>query len=204
MSERKSPFWLAAAALACVAVPAAALSITGLSPLASVASDAAHVVVQNGSLHIGTQQGAQIVVTPWPEYLPQRFGRQQISAVRTLHPAGPSDRIALRAGEAEPWLIVGTGWRSAQTVVGSWTLQRDDGRWVLRNGDAWRLLRPSQKTGRAVKIGTKGAHWCVYLLDTQPVPAASRGVASEGESQASLALVRADDGRCPRQGTGGR
>lgn len=205
MNERRIRIGLAATALACLAGIAGsvqAVRISGLSPLGSVAAEDAQVAVQGGSLHIRMPQGGeQIVVSPWPAYLPQRFARQQVLGARTLHPSGPSDRIALSAaGETEPWLIISSGMRPAQPVIGSWTLQHDDGRWSLRNGQAWRLLRPAKKTGRAVEVGSDGERWCVYLLDAQPVPAANRGIAQEGEPQAALAVMRAEDGRCRRPG----
>lgn len=206
MITKGARIWLAAVALAGTAAPAAAVGIGGLSALEAMPTQSAQVAVQDGRLRIAGGQGAQLEVTPWPRYLPQRFSAgQQVAAQRSLHPSGPTDRLELSIrGSAAPWLALVTGLRQGQPVLGDWKLAHESGRWLLRKGEAWRTLRPAQPAGRATEIGVDGTRWCVYLLEAgTPVPAAP-GVAPEGEADADLALVRTGHVGCRSVKTGER
>jgi hypothetical protein len=206
MIERRRRWNLAAAmfgALGALAMqPAGAVRVDGLGPIQAVAGEQAEVQVRAGVLRIAVSQGAPITIAPWPGYLPQRFAAQRVHATRALHPAGPTDRVELRElAAADPWLIVVSGLRAGDAAVGNWRLERSDGRWILRNERAWRMLRPGGQDGRAAEIRVKGGRWCVHLLETQDSAPDNGALAQESEPQVALAAVR-QTGNC-RASSGG-
>ncbi len=186
--------WLLAISLVGATWPAAAMQISGLSAMEPLVLEAVQPFVQGGRLHIAEGRGDRIEIAPWPDYLPQQFGSQAVTAARSLHPAGPSDRVTFRAAGAHmPWLVIATGLRSGHPVLGQWQLSHESDRWVLRSGQAWRGLR---RGGKEAEIGAQGERWCIYLLDTRTVSTPMAGIAREEESQADLAIVQAGRGNC--------
>lgn len=184
------------------AQPAAALTLSGLGPLQGLAGATAEVQVSEDVLTIDPQESGAITIAPWPAYLPQGFAKQHVYATRMLHPAGPVDRVELRAlSAAQPWLIVISGLRLGQQVVGNWSLDSKDGRWILRAGKAWRALPMAGAEGRAVSIRAETA-WCVYLIDAQNQARPDAALAHETEPQVALAAVRKLGRDCRATNTG--
>lgn len=185
---------LSCAALALAATAQAqAPRIAGLDGFEPVPATMATPAVRAGTLEIPLQDGRRLTVAPWPALLPQRFGRQTVEAVRQMSPAGPSDRLSFtRPSESRPWLLVGTGTRSAAPLVGSWRLQGTERGWTVSDG----ARRKAWKAGVPLVVTVGRERWCLYLLDVaQPAPRA--GVAVEGEPQLAWAAVRQKG--CARQ-----
>ncbi|HJV51070.1 MAG TPA: hypothetical protein VJ652_06415 [Noviherbaspirillum sp.] len=181
---------------ALLALPAQALQVEGLSALEPVVADAAAPVVEAGRLRVALAPDQELTVTPWPAYLPQRFGTVALSATRLPHPAGPIDHLSFSRAPGTPaWLKIANGARTASPVVGSWQLQLSSRGWTLAQGRQHIALRMG---ARPVTVAAGGARWCVYLLDaTQPQQ--RPGVAVEQEAFAAWAALRLDARRqrCP-------
>lgn len=184
------------ACTAAMATPAGAVRIEGMgaTPLAAVVRP----VVRDGRLEVRFSEQSLLTIAPWPAYLPQRFGTQQVSASRQPHPAGPVDRITFtRTGESRPWLLFGRGVRRSLAIVGDWRLQLSGKEWVASNGDKeYRLgngLTPAVPVG--VAIGRE--RWCIYLLESRVPQDASQDkhIVTEAEPQADWAAVRLPRGQ---------
>lgn len=186
--QRFSAVCVAAAAVLAGA-DAGAVRIDGIGlTLAGAATPA----VRDGRLEVPLPGQQPLTIAPWPAYLPQRFGRQQIAAARQLHPAGPVDEVGFTLiGEPAPWLRIVRGARQSSPLPGDWQLQRSGRGWSVSNGStAYRLGDAAQP----VRIAADGRHWCIYLLESR-VPAASHpGLAGETEAQADWAAVRLRQG----------
>jgi len=175
------------------AAPVAALEISGLNAMQPLAARVAQGKLQDDALRLDLQEGGTVSIHPWPRHLPAAFGAQDLAATRTLHPAGPRDRIELRHLSApQPWLVVLAGTSGGSPVVGSWKLERDGARWLLRAGSASRTL-PAHE---AARIRVQGTPWCVYLIDAQQANSGQTGVAVEGEARAALVALRTDRSTC--------
>lgn len=173
-------------------LPARALQIDGLDPLEPIVADAVVPRVAGGELRIAVAPQRMLRVTPWPAYLPQRFGAQSVTAVRQLHPAGPIDRLSLRRGAGGPaWLEIGTGARRATAIVGAWRLHWSARGWTLRRGDEQVLLGESGYSARPAPVADGRARWCIYLLDSR-MPRQQPGSATEDEPQAAWAALKLD------------
>lgn len=196
MNERVGILAIAVFAVAActVAVPASAIRIEGLSPLQPLAAQPAAVSVVDHVLRVDMEAAAPLTVSPWPANLPQRFGPQLASGFRSLNPAGPIDRVELRhPSESQPWLLVVAGARQGQPVVGDWTLDLEDGRWLLRGGGTQLHL---DESGKPAQVYAEDAPWCVHLLNaTEPTPA-SRETVQESEPQVSVVAVRKSGSVC--------
>lgn len=165
----------------------------GLTPVAATATPA----VREGRLEVRLSEQQVIAVSPWPATLPQRFDRQQVSAARQLHPAGPVDTVSFtRNGEKAPWLQIVRGARTASTVVGNWQLQRSARGWSVSNGSTAHWLGNATpgashaQPPRPASIAAGADRWCLYLLASRPQETAESGLAAETESQADWAAVR--------------
>lgn len=186
--QRLSTF--SAAALAVVlGADAGAVRIDGIGMVASAAETTP--TVRAGRLDAQLSEQQVLTITPWPAFLPQRFGRQQVATERQLHPAGPVDRIAFtRSGESAPWLQIVRGSRRASPVVGDWRLQQSTQGWTISNGSTAYWLGNGTHPVRPVSLVTGGERWCIYLLESRLPQTVSRELAGEMESQADWAAVR--------------
>lgn len=176
------------------AVPAAALSVDGLSPMLALEQVPAQAEVSEGTLHIAPAGSQALRVRPWAHYLPQPSGAHMLSARRTLHPAGPIDRFTLtRPGARLPWLLILSGARSGQTVIGTWVLAQDAVSWRLENGDLFHVLDSRGDAARPLRLQVDKAAWCLYLLPALNAQVVSPGVMPEVEAQVSLVALRAQE-----------
>lgn len=176
------------------AIPAAALSVDGLSPMLALEQVPAQVEVRDATLYIAPAGSQKVRVRPWPRYLPQQFGTQALSARRTLHPAGPIDRITLARPDARsPWLVILSGARNGQMVVGAWVLAHEAGSWRVENGNTSHLLEPSGESARPLRLKVGKAAWCLYLLPAPEALAVGPGVVPEREAEAALVALRTKD-----------
>lgn len=176
-----------------------ALRIEGLPPIgAQTASDVVPTVAGE-KLIISLQDNIEIIISPWPEFLPQRFHPQTVTAGRKLLPAGPSDRISfIRSAEARPWLIVGNGTRRAEKLVGEWRLQLSKDKWHLTDGESTKVLPDIDRRGKPVAVNAGQDRWCIYLLESK-MTAPQAHASTESESQIAWAALRRGKGvkRCP-------
>lgn len=141
-------------------------------------------------MQINLADGRKLTVTPWPEFLPKRFGKQAVSAKRLMHPAGPVDRLSFsRALEPSPWLVIGNGARRSTEIIDNWQLQRSGQRWIVNNGRTKKSLK--NKAHQAVPVmATVGTdRWCIYLLESA-IPAERPNIATEAEPQIGWAAIR--------------
>jgi hypothetical protein len=176
-----------------MAIPAAAqpLRIDGVGPLAPLSLAGVTPAVTGQRLEIRAGDGAQLSVQPWPAFLPQRFMPQTVQAERRALPAGPSDRLSFtRPAARQPWLVIGSGSRSATPLVGDWRLGRDGQSWEIVGDGAARRWQP----GQALRVIIAGQRWCLYLLDAGGAMQ-RRGIADESEAQASWAALRTEHDR---------
>lgn len=168
--------------------------LKGLTPVASVLA-VGTPAVRAGRLELRLADQGTLSVTPWPQYLPQRFDQQRIGVNRQLHPAGPIDRISLtRGAEPKPWLEIVHGARSGTNVLGDWLLQRTPSGWTLAGAGTEHWLGNGAQAGTPAVIPVDGDRWCVYLLESR-VPQRHPNVAYEEEPQADWAAVRLEPGR---------
>lgn len=182
---------LAIGLAACVMVTAAdAARIDGLNPFGPVTAERVIPAVEHGTMQIGWPDGRKLTITPWPKFLPQRFGPQAVTGTRQMHPAGPIDRLSFsRAFESSPWLVLGSGARRSTKTVGSWQLQLSGRHWIVTDGKTKKRLeiRDHQARPAMVDVGTE--RWCIYLLSsTLPIP--KPDIATETEPQIEWAAIR--------------
>lgn len=176
-----------------------ALRIEGLSPIgAQTASDVVPTVAGE-KLMISLQDDSEIIISPWPAFLPQRFRPQTVTAGRKLLPAGPSDRISfIRSAEARPWLVVGKGTRRAEELIGEWRLQLSKDKWHLADGESTKALPDVDRRARPVAVETGQDRWCIYLLESKMTAPQTHAFA-ESEPQITWTALRMGKGaqRCP-------
>ena len=171
-----------------LAIPVSAVGITGLAPGLPFQADNAIVLFDNNQLVIPANNNHNAIkITPWPDFLPQRFARQHITGNRRISPAGPSDQLTLtQSGSKSPWLMLAAGATPASPTIGEWRLQL--------NGTTWSVQLPEQTTitlsTRPSLIPYQQQRWCLSILDsTLPAPAAA-GVAMETEARLMWVAVR--------------
>jgi hypothetical protein len=171
--------------------PAAdAVRIDGLGPFEPVSADAVVPAVDDGTMQIGLPDGSRLTVTPWPAFLPQRFGKQAVTGARQMHPAGPTDRLSFsRASEPSPWLVIGNGARRSTRLIENWQLQLAGRRWSVTDGKTRKILESSHDQAKPVMVNVGIDRWCIYLLGAA-IPAAQPNIAMEAEPQIAWAAVR--------------
>jgi hypothetical protein len=181
---------LAGTAAFALATAAGAARIDGMNPFEPVLAKDVVPTVTDQTLQIQLPGGGSLTVTPWPKFLPQRFGTQSVTATRQLHPAGPIDRLSFSwATESSPWMIIGNGARRSTTLVENWQLQRSRGSWTLTDGSTRKLLGKEGDPPKPVMINVGTDRWCVYLLESS-IPVQQPNTATEAESQIGWAAVR--------------
>lgn len=180
-------FGIAALSLA----PAAgAARIEGLGAFEPVSAEAVEPAIVDGTMQIGLPDGRMLAITPWPKFLPQQFGKQTVTGVRQMHPAGPIDRLSLsRADESQPWLTIGSGARQSAKIVGNWQLRLSGRHWSIADGKTKKSLGSPDRNASPVIVNASGERWCVYLLDSA-IPRAQPHLATEAEPQISWAAIR--------------
>lgn len=195
-SFRHLLIWSMAACTAAMATPAVAVRIEGMGATPSAA--AVRPVVRDGRLEVRLSAQSSLTISPWPAYLPQRFGAQRVTASRQPHPAGPVDRISFtRTGENRPWLLIGRGGRQSLAIVGDWKLQLSGKEWMATNGS--KEYRMGNDISPAVPVGVSVGRerWCLYLLESR-VPhdaAQDQHIVAEEEAQADWAAIRLPRGQ---------
>ncbi|HJV73465.1 MAG TPA: hypothetical protein VJ654_04535 [Noviherbaspirillum sp.] len=195
-SIRHFLIWGMVAFTAAMATPAGAVRIEGMSATPSVA--VVRPVVHDGGLEVRFSEHSILTIAPWPAYLPQRFGVQQISASRQPHPAGPVDRISFtRTGESKPWLLVGRGARRSLAIVDDWKLQLSGKEWMLSNGSKEYRLGNGMPPSVPVRVLVGRERWCIHLLESRVPHDASQEqhIVAEEEPQADWAAVRLQRGQ---------
>lgn len=166
MNRRHRALTCCALALAGLLAAAAghALTIEGLSAMTPVSATVTSTLARDGKLEI-RYPGGQLYVHPWPDFLPAQLNGQTVYAERQLWPVGPADRLALtRAGESQPWLIIGSHSRISTPVLGDWKLEQKDGAWYLGNGLQSIALPPASAATAFTCVESAGNHWQVHLL----------------------------------------
>lgn len=125
-----------------------------------------------------------VSITPWPKFLPQRFGKQEITGSREMAPAGPIDRLSFsRLNETRPWLLVGNGARPSTRLVGEWRLQLSNGLWSVSDGVDIHALGHKKDDAAPVMIRIDRQRWCVYLIEARMPARPQAGIAGEDEPQ---------------------
>src|SRR5438445_331497 len=170
-----------------LAAPAGATRIDGLSALEPVSAVTTAATVTGDRLDLALSGNRKLSIAPWPRFLPQRLGKQQLDASRQMLPAGPSDQLSFtRIGETQPWFMVGTGARRSAKLVGAWELQLTDRQWSLSDGNKEKMLGAHDAPA---KIAVGRQYWCVYLLEAR-MPQAQPGIAMEEEPQIAWAALK--------------
>lgn len=173
-----------------LATTAGAARIDGMNPFEPLLAKDVVPAVADQTLRIQLPGGGNLTVAPWPKFLPQRFGKQSVTATRQLHPAGPIDRLSFsRAAESSPWMIIGNGARRSTALVENWQLQLSRGRWTLSDGSARKLLGKEGDRPKPAMVNVGTDRWCVYLLESS-IPVQQPNIATEAESQIGWAAVR--------------
>ncbi len=191
---------LALGVAACVAATAAdAARIDGLNPFAPLTAERAVPTVDDGTMQLDAADGRRLTVTPWPKFLPQRFGPQTVTGTRQMHPAGPIDRLSFsHASEPSAWLELGSGARRSAETVGNWKLQLSGGRWIVTDGKNKKPLETKDHQALPAMIDVGTDRWCLYLLSST-LPVAKPDIATETEAQIEWAAIRLSplQKRCP-------
>lgn len=173
-----------------LATAADAARIDGISPFEPVAAADVVPAVTDQTMHIRLPDERTLTVTPWPSFLPQRFGKQSVTGERHMHPAGPIDRLSFsRAAESSPWMVLGNGSRRATTLIENWQLQLSRGRWSVTDGQTRKFFgkKDSPSTPAMVNVGTD--RWCIYLIESS-IPLQQPHVALEAQPQIEWAAIR--------------
>lgn len=177
--------------VACALVtPAHAARIDGLSPFEPMSAEEASLAVVNGAMHIDFPEGRKLTITPWPTFLPQRFGKQAVAGTRHMHPAGPSDRLTFkRAAQASPWMAIGSGARQSTSLIDQWQLQLSRGRWSVSDGKTRKFFGIEGAPPKPAMISIGADSWCIYLLEST-MPAQQPQIAMEAEPNIGWAAIR--------------
>jgi hypothetical protein len=184
-----------------LAITANAARIDGLSAFEPVSAENVVPAVGDETLQVRLPDGRSLTVTPWPTFLPQRFGKQSVTGTRQMHPAGPIDRLTFsRAAESSPWMAIGNGARRSTRLIENWQLQRSRGRWSVTDGKSTKFLGRAGDPRKPVMINFGADRWCVYLLEST-IPAAQPNIATEAEPQIGWAAIRLSrlQSRCSAQ-----
>lgn len=197
----RSLFWMTGIGAFALAAASHAMQIDGLSPFEPVSVNGVTPVVDDATMQIGLPGARMLTITPWPAFLPRRFGQQSVTGTRQIHPAGPIDQLSFsRAAEASPWLTIGSGARRSTRLVGHWQLQRSGQRWLLSDGKTKKRLESQDHQARPAMVSVGAERWCVYLL-ASAIPAAQPHIAMEAEPHIGWAALRLSplQKRCPAQ-----
>ena len=178
--------------LAAMAMSASAdaVRIDGLSAFEAISAAGVVPRVDEGIMHIGLPDARTLTVTPWPAFLPQRFGNQTVSGTRQMHPAGPVDRLSFsRASESSPWLAIGSGARRSTTIIENWQVQLSGRHWSITDGRTRKRFEGRDQKINPVMVDAGTDRWCIYLLESS-IPAGQPHIAMEAEPQIGWAAIR--------------
>lgn len=136
------------------------------------------------AIDLGPQGVASI--TPWPEALPRRLGRQQVEIGRTLHPAGAIYSLdLLRPRSKTPWLMMTANGPFRRELLPGYRLERNDGGSIYLQTPGAQL--PLQ-AGKALGFRDRTRRcWQLTLLAVR-IPPAVPGIAQEAEPRADWYL----------------
>lgn len=166
------------------ALPVTAGRIDGLPLQQALVAHAVVPVVMGERMTVALSDGNQLVVTPWPRFLPQRFDKQSIEGERKLLPSGPVDRLSfVRTNETTPWLYVGNGARPSSLLIGEWRLQLHGKLWTASDGASVRKLGHDRQDAMPAILESNRERWCLYLVDSSMPTQMEAHIANEEEPQ---------------------
>jgi hypothetical protein len=132
----------------------------------SATADSAQLILQIAG------SAEPLTISPWPVTSTRRHGgrmlglpQQQLprggvklTAVQTIQPFGPAQRLSVQHGVQSPSLVVQTRAQSGQAVVAGWRAVLAGDRWLLQNDASHTTLDAS----RTQRIRSAKRIWCVY------------------------------------------
>lgn len=183
-----------------LAAPAGAARIDGLAPHQPTAAQAVTPVLRDDRLELKLDQERSLTIAPWPAFLPQRFGPQNILGRRDMQLSGARDRLAFtRTEETQPWLLVGNGAGPASRLLGTWRLQLSGRLWSAANGIDQKILGHDQHDAVPALVRADRDRWCVYLLEARMAAAPTAAAENEARIMWAAWKLEQHQKRCPAQ-----